>query len=607
MPVRPPQLESLRRAVRRFGGFRKRWSVLHGVALGVLALPGSLLLWFLLDWALKLPPWPLVILFVVAAVAGLVAALVWVVPPLFRRVSLEREAVVIESLHRSRKGGLDNQLIGSLQLGEEAARSGGRPLGHSAEFVSILLDQAAGRLQDLDPRSLLDLRRTKRLLLPAAAVIAAIALLWIFANGAIHDRVTRLRDAYAAVLDTLFPVALRIRPGDVAVVRGRPVELVVEAVGARRREIVLHRTDLKAEHAEATSLSLRDGAAAFTVDPTVDSFSYEFEYGGRRSKPHRVLVDDLPEINAINFELSPPAYTGQPSRTLTGRLPRVAGLAGTTVLVSFGATTELHPELCSVEWADGSRQVLSITGRFAHFGFTLSKPDRATIHLTGALGPGFEMAEPLAFDLAVSQDQPPTVKLAIKNRRLALMEDAAAAFLLDWTAEDDFAVSEVNLEYTIDTIDPLLGRSPREGGVPRRIEPARDLVKGRFADMFKTLDPPLQPGDRITIALVAKDNNTETGPGAGRSPPVEIVVVRPDLAGFVEQQFGFGGTTLLGGLQKVKRTTDLLIEASKSVRTEANQPVDRQPLKVRTGSDTTPGGGDDAMADYFNLLSGESR
>ena len=165
----------------------------------------------------------------------------------------------------------------------------------------------------------------------------------------------------------------------------------------------------------------------------------------------------------------------------------------------------------------------------------------------------------------------------------------------------------MNLEYKIDTVDPLLGRSPREGGVPRRIEPARDLVKGRFADMFKSLDPPLEPGDRITITLTAKDNNTETGPGAGRSPPVEIVVVRPDLAGFVEQQFGFGGAALLGGLQKVKRTTDLLIEASKTVRTETKQAVDKQPLKVGTGSETIPGGGDDAMADYFNLLSGESR
>jgi hypothetical protein len=603
MRVRSPQLDLLRRTLVRFGRFRRRWSVLHGLALAVLALPGGLLVWFLLDWAFRLPAWPLLISFVATAVAGLVAAGIWIVRPLLHWVRAEREAVVIESLH----GGLDNQLIGSLQLGEELATAGSRTPPYSPEFVEILLERTASRLAEFDVRSLLDRRRTKRLLLQAAAVLAVILLVATFARGAIGDRVDRLRDAYAVVLDTLFPVALRVSPGDVAIVRGRPVELVVEAAAARRREIVLVRTDLKTEELQQVTLPLANGRAAFTVDPTVESFSYQFDYGGRRTKSHRVLVDDLPDISAINFELSPPSYTGQPARTLTGRLPRVGGLAGTTVLVSFAATTELHPELCHVQWADGSRQTLPVSGRFAHFGFTVSKPDRATIHLTGILGTGFEMAQPFGFEIAVEQDQPPTVKLAIKNRRLTMLEDEAAGFALDWTAEDDFAVAEVNLTYTIDTVDPLLGRTPREGGAPRRIEPARDLVKGRFAEMFKALDPPLEPGDRITLSLTARDNNSETGPGAGRSPPVEIVVVRPDLSGFVEQQFGFGNATLLGGLQKVKRATDLLIDASKTVRTEAGQPAEKQPLKVRTDPETSPGGGSDAMADYFNLLSGESR
>jgi hypothetical protein len=603
MGKRPAQLESLRRAVRRFGWFRKRWAVLHGLALAVLALPGGLLLWFLLDWAFKLPAWPLLVSFLLVSGLGFVAAVRWLIPPLFRRVRTEREAVVIESLH----GQLDNQIIGSLQLGEELVEAAGSPRGHSPEFVTILLDQTAARLSDLKPQSLLDIGRTKRLLLGAGLVATAIALVAIFAQAAIRERGDRLRDAYAVVLDTLFPVELRVFPGDTAIVRGRPVELTVEAAGARRPEISLSRTDVKTNEILAEALSLADGKASFTVDPTIDSFDYQFEYGGRRTQSFRVLVDDLPEISAINFELTPPAYTGQSSRTLTGRLPRVAGLAGTTVLVSFAATTELHPELCFVEWADGSRQTLAISGRFAHFGFTLSQPDRATIHLTGILGSGFEMADPFGFEIAVQQDQPPTVTLATKNRRFTLLEDQAALFAIDWTAEDDFAVAEVNLEYRIDTIDPLLGRTPRDGAVPRRIEPARDLVKGRFAEMFKALDPPLQPGDRITLALIAKDNNVETGPGSGRSPPVEIVVVRPDLSGFIEQQYGFGGATLLGGLQKVKRTTDLLIEAAKTVRTEVSQPVDKQPLKVRATPETSPGGGSDAMADYFNLLSGESR
>ncbi|MGB8356379.1 MAG: hypothetical protein WCD79_20945, partial [Chthoniobacteraceae bacterium] len=42
------RLGSLRSQVIRFGQFRKRWEVLHGLALAVLALPGALLAWFAL-------------------------------------------------------------------------------------------------------------------------------------------------------------------------------------------------------------------------------------------------------------------------------------------------------------------------------------------------------------------------------------------------------------------------------------------------------------------------------------------------------------------------------------------------------------------------------
>lgn len=603
MSDRNAQLESLRRAVNQFGHFRKRWSVLRGLAMAVLVCPGALLVWFLLDWAFKLPAWPLFLLFVIAVGAGTVTAITYLARPLFQRVRTEREAVIIESLH----GKLDNQVIGALQLGEEVITAKDQKLGYSTEFVSLLLEQTVTRLKEFKIYSLVDLRRTKRLLLAAGGVVGVILLLLVFANSAVKTRAERLQDAYASVLDSLFPVELRVTPGDVAIVRGRPVQLGLEAIGARRDEVLLHRTDLKTKKTETTPLTLTKEKAVFDLEKADQSFSYEFEYGGRRSAAHRVLVDALPEISAINFELSPPAYTGQPARTLTGRLPRVAGLAGTTVLVSFAATTDLHPDLCYVEWADGSKQTLSVSGRFAHFGFTLAKPDRATIHLTGILGKGFEMVQPLSFEIAVQSDTGPTLKLSIKNRQLTMLAEEAANFALDWVAEDDYGVAEVNLEYRIDTVDALLGRAPREGTVPRRIEPARDLVKGRFAEMFKVLDPPLQPGDRITVTLTAKDNNTETGPGAGRSLPVEIVVVRPDLSGFVEQQFGFGGATLLGGLQKVKRSTDLLIEPTKTVRTEAAQAVDKQPLKVRTDPETAPASGSDAMADYFNLLSGESR
>src|SRR6185437_2341144 len=140
----------------------------------------------------------------------------------------------------------------------------------------------------------------------------------------------------------------------------------------------------------------------------------------------------------------------------------------------------------------------------------------------------------------------------------------------------------------------------------QRIDPPTDHVKRSFLDLFKTLTPPLEPGDRITIVVSAKDNNTTaSGPGVGRAAPVEIVIVRPDLGAYVEQRFGFGADPLLGGLRKVKRETNLLIEAERTAHTEAKSPVEKHDVKSRVGAESWPGGAQDAVGDYFRLLSGE--
>ena len=588
--------------ISRFGRFRKRWSVLHGLAVAMLLGPGSLLAWFCVDWLIHLPPWPLLLAFVVVVGLGL-WGLVGLVRPLLRRVRLEREALVVEALH----GRLDNRLIGSLQLGREMAessQSGGAP-GFSSELVGALVEHTALSLSQEDVRRLVDIRPTRRRLAGAVGVAAAILLCLVFARSAVAARWDRLQDAYAAVLDSLFPVQWRVTPGDVAVVRGRPVTLAVEVRPARRNEVRLLRTVERAKQTQITPLTLTAGKGELTIARAEESFTYQFDYAGRKSQQHKVSVGDLPEISAINYELAYPAYTGQASRTLSGRLPRLQGLPGTGVLVSFAATTDLDSNACYVQWQDGSRQLIPITGRFGNFSFTIARPDRFSIYLTGSYGKGFEMQQPINCEVALQTDEPPTVKLVIRNRKLVLMAEEAQTFALPWLAEDDFGVAEVNLDYRIDTVDALLGRAPRQGSVPRRIEPSQERVKGQFGEMFKAFSPPLQPGDRITMTISAKDNNTETGPSVGKSLPVEIVVVQPDLAAFAEQRYAFGGQSLLGGLRRVQRATDLLIDPDKNVRTEKKQAIDKLDLRSRVNQESWPSGAEDSVGDYFRLLSGE--
>ena len=599
-----PNHDVLRTELTSFGRFRKRWGCLEGLGRSILIGPGALLVWFMLDWGIGLPAWPLFLSFLIVLLVGLYALVRHLLWPHLKRVVPETEALVVESLH----GELDNQLIGSLQLGEEVidAEESGRTFGYSRDYVAALLAFAARNLRSISAPSLIDLSRAKKALVGAGLVVLAVLLCLVLASGAVSGRVQRLKDAFAVVMDTLFPVELRVVDGNKRVVRGRPVRLEVEIKGARRSEILLTRTDRETEQTQVTTLPIAAGGASFVVEQAMESFSYYFEYSGRHTDTYDVLVADLPQLQAINFELAYPPYTGQPPRTITGRIPKLYGLAGTSVLVSFAATTKLSEEYCYVEWTGEPRQPISVTGRFGHFSFRIDKPKRASIHLTGEFGPGFEMEKPVSFEVVVQKDARPSIRILGHKRTATMLAEAAAELVVPWLAEDDFGITEVKLDYKIGAIDTILGGSPREGSLTQRTDPPQDRIKGKFAGALKSLSPPLQPGDKITISVSAKDNNTETGPSLGRSTPIEIVVVRPDLAAFVDQEFGFGHTAaLLGGLRKIKRATDLLVEPSKVVRTEPKQDVAKKKLKARVSQETWPSGSEDSIGVYFRLLSGE--
>jgi hypothetical protein len=594
-------LSSLTSALTRFGRFRKRWAVLDGMSRFVLLGPGLLFGWLLLDAAVEFPSWLLLALFVAIGAAGLFAAAWWLLPALLRKLDPEREALVIEAL----RGGLDNLLIGALQLGREVAAAAGRRLSYSSVLVERLVARAAEELRLHDPARLLNLKRTRRMLAAALAVVVANAVLLVSAPDLVGQRFLRLHESWMVLLDTLFPVQLDVEPGDTAVLRGAPVTLRVHARGAHRKDIRLTLKGVDGGLETNVVLRLEKARSAHTIPKVEESFRYQFACGKRRSAPKTVWVGDRPEITAITHELMYPPYTGQPLRTLMGRTAKLQALKGTTVMISFACSVNLHPDLSCVEWREGGRQAISVNGRFGHFSFVVREPNLAVLRLTGQYGRGFEMADPPSIQIVAEDDQAPSVAVLLRKDKLILYAEEAAGLILPYSAEDDFGVTEVMLNYRIDTIDAMLGRAPREGALSRLVEPAAERANGKFTTIFSGLDPALQPGDRVRIELAAKDNNVETGPGLGRSRTIELVIVQPDLAQYAEKGSKWiQAEALLGGLKRVGRASNLLAEPERSVRTEKALALEKQALEARLNAETWPSGAEDAVADYFKLLSG---
>jgi hypothetical protein len=441
-------------------------------------------------------------------------------------------------------------------------------------------------------------------------VVLVFVVLFTSAPDFLKNRLARLTDAYAIVMDALFPVTMVVSPGDKPVVRGTSLTLAVEVIGARRNEVRLLRQDHITGETETSALSIDNEHAEFVIAETLSDFTYFFEYGGRNSSVHEIRVDDLPQVKAINYEITPPPYTSQPMRLMTGRVSRLQGLSGTSIFVSFAANTRLHPEMCYVEWLNGEKQGIDISGRFGSFAFNILKKERLSIHLTGHFGEGFEMKQPLNIDIKMLRDTPPSIQMLVKrtSEEAVMGAGAGAALRLPWLAKDDFGVKEVNVHYEVEVINELLGRGKRNGSSRMVVDPPRERAKGRFQNIFRGISPRLAPGDRVKLWLTAKDNNTETGPGLGKSQTLQILLVGAGFGMFVQNEFDLKSrresALMLKGLKQVRRSTDLLKAPIRTVRTEAPLKLKKHIVDARPGKKTMLGESEDDVGRYFDLLSG---
>ena len=319
----PTGYDLLSRRIEDFGAFRKRWAWFDALAWFVVLGPGSMLLLALLDWLVPMPWYVLLLLCAVSAQLMLHAAIFPIMRPAGLRVAsciiyapgvlfglivlralgrrlapgsllaldlsltvcfagwllaaerrdhprfaccrrnIEREALILESLH----GGLDNQIIGSLQLSREVAeaQSSGKSVGYSISIVSALVTRTADNIGKLNVWGLLDRSKAFRNLGIASGIMVGFIVLAVTAPRVLADRASRIRDAYATLMDLLFPVNMVVTPGDVAVVRGTPVLLGVDIAEARRHNVQLVLTDLKTKKVVTGDYAL-DADHRFALD-----------------------------------------------------------------------------------------------------------------------------------------------------------------------------------------------------------------------------------------------------------------------------------------------------------------------------------------------------
>lgn len=196
-----------------------------------------------------------------------------------------------------------------------------------------------------------------------------------------------------------------------------------------------------------------------------------------------------------------PAYTGLSPRTVSGTAGEITAPAGTQVLLRTHADRDVARAEVDV---NGQRLPLTVNGkRDLEGSIVLDKAGSYAFVFLKATGR--EVARSPDMPIHVEADAAPQVLIQLPGDEIEI--DPGQKVALKYEASDDYGLSSLELVFKAP------GKA-QETRVPLRHDEGR-RTRGQYTWDLGTLK--LNPGDRITYSIEAKDNDAVAGPKKGAS------------------------------------------------------------------------------------------
>jgi hypothetical protein len=293
-----------------------------------------------------------------------------------------------------------DRLVNLLQLAE------GRRSHAPAPFIDEAVQHLAEDLDEVSFRAVEDFGRARQALRLASLPLAALLAFLLIAPSTFLGASERLL-APTTAFDRPAPFELSVVPGSVRLVEGDSLRLTVRPSGDTPSEAVLLRRDGPSDPSERIPLRTDStGTFRHTLGPIRDGFQYRIAAAPVRTRWYDVEVERRPRVRRLQLEVTPPAYTGRPSRTLDPNVGDVEALPGATVSV----TAELggpRVETARLAFDDDSTRPLEVSDGTARGRFTLRREGTYELHLESTQGP--TNRDPIRYRLALQSDARPSV------------------------------------------------------------------------------------------------------------------------------------------------------------------------------------------------------
>lgn len=214
-----------------------------------------------------------------------------------------------------------------------------------------------------------------------------------------------------------------------------------------------------------------------------------------------------PAVADLVLSLRYPAYTGLPDETRTQDPDEVTVVAGTEATVK--ATVAGQQPVTTLHLAGGTRELAPDNEGRVTAEFRLTEDTTWSLQVTDAAG--LRMATP-TYRFKVTPDAPPTVSLREPGRSISIARPRPVR--LAYRAQDDWGLGAVTLEWQAPGADGRQTVALSTGG-------GRELTGAWLWDLRPLR---LTHGQGVEYRLVARDNDTVTGPKSARTRTYTISI-----------------------------------------------------------------------------------
>jgi len=265
----------------------------------------------------------------------------------------------------------------------------------------------------------------------------------------------------------------------------------------------------------------------YTFENVLEPFEFRVSGGDDTTQWYEVTLVPRPAVESLQLTLTPPAYTGlKPQPLPEGQGP---------YYIYQGSRLELagtsNKELSRATLAIGD-QTMELSCQGQEFRASLDPQQLVSgtyaISLVDTEPPdGLSSKRPTRFGIKQRADMPPVVKAQLRGISNMVVPNALVPVVCRFS--DKFAVTSARIDWQVKADGGEQSAVLAEGSIPlEAIADQYGQAEIEYEFPFELSKLKLEPEQRLTFTVFAKDNNDVGGPSEGASEAFFLRIVTPD-------------------------------------------------------------------------------